>query len=44
MWHKLGEHLGKLGARIHAFTLGTTIAWLAVLLGQAGQTCAVSGQ
>jgi hypothetical protein len=44
MLDKLSELTRKLGARIHSFALGTTIALGAVLLSQASQSCAISGQ
>ena len=44
MLQKLGERLRKLGNRLHAFTLGTTIALAAALLSQAGQSCVLAGQ
>ena len=44
MLRELSEKLRKLSNKIHSFTLGTTIALLAVLLSQAGQSCTLSGQ
>lgn len=44
MLDKLSKLARKLGTRIHSFALGTTIALGAVLLSQAGQSCAISGQ
>ena len=44
MLRKLSEKLRKLSNRLHSFTLGTTIALFAVLLSQAGQSCALTGQ
>jgi hypothetical protein len=42
--HRLSEHLQNLGRRLHSFSLGSTLALLAVLLGQMGQSCAITGQ
>ena len=44
MLHRLSEQLRKLGTRLHAFSLGETLALLAVLLSQTSQSCAISGQ
>lgn len=44
MLRELNEKLHKLSNKIHSFTLGTTIALLAVLLGQASQSCTLAGQ
>ena len=44
MLRKLGDKLRKLRNKIHSFTLGTTIALLAVLQSQTSQSCALAGQ
>lgn len=44
MLEKLSELARRLGRRLHAFALGTTIALGAVLFSQVGQSCAISGQ
>lgn len=44
MLDKWSESAQRFGARIHSFAVGTTIALGAVLLSQAGQSCAISGQ
>jgi hypothetical protein len=44
MLSKLSQKLRQTGTKIHSFTLGTTLALFAVLLSQAGQSCAISGQ
>jgi hypothetical protein len=44
MLDKLGKLARKLGRRLHAFALGTTLALGAVLFSLVGQSCAISGQ
>ena len=44
MLDKLSELTRKLGRRLHAFALGTTLALGAVLFSLMGQSCAISGQ
>jgi hypothetical protein len=44
MLDKIREVARRLGTRMHAFALGTTMALGAVLLSQVGQGCAISGQ
>jgi len=44
MLDKLSELARRLGSRLHAFALGTTLALGAVLFSLVGQSCAISGQ
>jgi hypothetical protein len=44
MFRRLGGFVDEIRPKIHSFALGTTLALGVILLGQLGQSCAISGQ